>query len=479
MSISMIKGPVALVALAVLASCGGGGGGPTEARVTGVADGQVLEGDSGSTLRLAVTLDKAVVGGVRLTWSTATTDKGGTGTATGGAACGAGVDYVAAANRDLQIVAGATSAQIDVTLCGDAAFEPTETFAVKWSTSNNAGTAIVTVVNDDAGGLNGTGVAGSFGRDSNPLTNTSADGRLGFAFAKAPSDTDFRCTRDKVTGLLWEGKAAGGGGTHDATRTYAYADLAAFVAAVNTESLCGFSDWRLPTPEELASLVDNGAGTVPAIDGTFFPNTQGARYWTASSYRDGVGQDAWFVDFATGTVAMDNKTRTFAARLVSNGGFTAPAPLPASCTDSTRFTDNGDGTVSDKRTGLMWKRCVEGLAGTSCTTGTAGAFDWTAAVARPAAANADASAGLGYGDWRLPTRAELSSITEREQCFNPSANTATFPGAEPLGFWTATPFATNPSLAWAVDFFDGQVGPAQKTGAGSSSKRVRLVRAGQ
>src|SRR5262245_9457869 len=103
MFISMMKNAVALVALAALAACGGGGGGGSaDARLTGVANGQVLEGNSGtSTLRLTVSLDKPVSNGVVVYWSTASTGKGGnasTGSATGGASCGAGVDYISVSN---------------------------------------------------------------------------------------------------------------------------------------------------------------------------------------------------------------------------------------------------------------------------------------------------------------------------------------------------------------------------------------------
>jgi len=476
MPFPILKKTAALLALAVLASCGGGGGAP-QTRVTAVADDQLLEGDSGAVaLRFVLTMENLPSTATSIRWSTGPTDKGFTGSATGGRRCGPGGDYISV-DRVQAIPLGATRAELQVTVCSDTEFEPTETVAVNWVSGDGSGTAIGTIVNDDAGGLNGTGLAASFGRDSNPLTNSNADGRLGFSFAQVPGAADPRCVRDNVTGLLWEAKSAGGG-LHDATRTFTYAELAGQVAAVNTEALCGATDWRLPTPQELSSLVDAGAASAPTIDHGFFPNQRPTPYWTSTTYHDGVGQDAWYVDFATGTVAMDNKARAFAVRLVSSGGTPAPAPLPTSCSDARRFIDHGDGTVTDQRTGLMWKRCEEGLAGARCT-GTAAVFDWSAALAQPAAVNADAAARLGYGDWRLPTRAELSSIAEREQCFNPAAIAAAFPGTTPTGFWTSTPYAFNAALGWAVDFFDGQVAPAVKAGVGSSSKRVRLVRAGQ
>lgn len=477
----MSKGAVALLALAALAACGGGGGGgggSSSARIS-VADARFEEGAARtSELVFRIGFDQPSAG---LTFnyeteSTAKSGGGSTGAALGGSRCEPGVDYIAVGQGSFVIPNGRRSAEVKITVCGDGLFEPTETFAVKWSAGGRSGTAIGTIVNDDAGGLNGTGVAGSYGRDSDALTNDDADGRAGFSFAKAPSAANFRCTRDQVTGLLWEGKTTSG--VSDAGATYTFRELRSFVDAVNAQALCGFTDWRVPTPEELSSIVDAGKRSAPTADTDWFPNQQAASYWTATSYQDGVGQDAWYVDFATGTVAVDNKSRRFHARLVTRGGTREAAPLPESCADTTRFADHRDGTVSDRRTGLMWKQCAEGLSGSNCT-GTEAALTWPEAVARPAAVNDDRALRLGYDDWRLPTRAELSSIAEREQCFSPAANPTVFPNTGAVGYWTATPYAFNDSLAWSVDFNDGQVGPGTTTGTGSSAKRVRLVRAGQ
>jgi hypothetical protein len=435
----------------------------------------ILEGNAGtSELLFTVTLNKSAVNAVRVSYSTASTAKaggGGTGSANGGAACGAGVDYVAASGQTLEIAKGNSSGVIRVPVCTDTAFEPLETLNLVWSLGGASGTVTATIVNDDAGGLNGTGVATGFGRDSLALTNSDADGRLGFSFANVADASGVQCIRDNVTGLLWEGKTAANAGL-----TFPHAGVAAEVTNANNANLCGYNDWRLPKPEELASIVDLGTTITPVVDNVWFTRQQAGSYWTATP-RVPVGtNDAWYVDFTRGQIGFDGTGSAKFIRLVSDGGTTRPAALPTTCADASRFVDHGDGTVTDGRTGLMWKKCVEGRAGGACA-GTALTADWSTALARADAVNADAGgAGLGYGDWRLPTRAELSSITEREQCAAPVINATVFVNSPAVSFWSSTPVAFDATRAWSVDFNEGGTALSLKT---TALFGVRLVRAGQ
>jgi Protein of unknown function (DUF1566) len=139
-------------------------------------------------------------------------------------------------------------------------------------------------------------------------------------------------------------------------------------------------------------------------------------------------------------------------------------------TPTSAFTDHGNGTVTHSLTGLMWKRCVQGLSGADCATGTATEMHWSAALA---AAVTDTTAG--YNDWRLPNKKELESLVEF--CgFSPSINQTLFPAALGSGFWSGSTYARDPAQAWEVGFDDGHTGANNKS---SFSFNVRLVRGGQ
>lgn len=102
-----------------------------------------------------------------------------------------------------------------------------------------------------------------------------------------------------------------------------------------------------------------------------------------------------------------------------------------------RYTDNGDGTVTDRSSGLMWMRCALGQTwtGTTCM-GAPGTYTWQSAQSAASSLNA-AGGYASHADWRMPHIPELAMIVER-QCANPRINLSVFPETPSSYFWTAT-----------------------------------------
>lgn len=130
------------------------------------------------------------------------------------------------------------------------------------------------------------------------------------------------CVRDDATGLMWEVKTAAGG-LRDQGNTYSWynpdadenagsagtqdggdcaggisCDTQSYVEAVNEAGLCGYSDWRMPTREELRSIVDYQEN-FPAIDTSVFPNTVATSFWTREPNQN-YPSFAWHTDFKFG-----------------------------------------------------------------------------------------------------------------------------------------------------------------------------------
>lgn len=140
-------------------------------------------------------------------------------------------------------------------------------------------------------------------------------------------------------------------------------------------------------------------------------------------------------------------------------GLAAPATVLATQTCRTldlapsapvdRYLVNSGGTVTDKATGLVWKRCSEGLSGDTCENGRATPYSWREATALAAATDFNGAKG-----WRLPTVRELGTLLEY-QCTMPAINLAIFPATPATNFWTATPYAGYVNGAWNINFNDG------------------------
>ena len=264
------------------------------------------------------------------------------------------------------------------------------------------------------------------------------------------------CVRDNVTGLMWEVKT-NDGGLRDMKKTYTWDNAPSYATAVNAAGLCGFHDWRMPNLKELAGIVDYSIPYPgPTINTGYFPNTQSTGFWSSVFAYPG---SPWGVAFGSGYVAYGSRSDDAAIRLVRGGqAFVS-------------LTDNGNGTVTDNSTGLMWEQCSEGQSGTGCA-GSAAGMTWADALT--AARNSRLG---GYSDWRLPNVKELQSIVEYG-VYIPFIDLAKFPNTLSTWYWTSSSYASDSSGAWYVDLGYGHVYYDNRN-PNLYGLAVRLVRGGQ
>ena len=134
-----------------------------------------------------------------------------------------------------------------------------------------------------------------------------------------------------------------------------------------------------------------------------------------------------------------------------------PESISASTPDS-QLQDNGDGTITDLKTGLIWKQCLEGQSGSDCASGSAETFSWQQALQRAQTLNS--SGGFaGASDWRVPNIKELRSLVEH-QCVGPAINLTRFPGTpgDPNTYFVSSSADVSDSTdAWSVEFMLGQL----------------------
>lgn len=188
--------------------------------------------------------------------------------------------------------------------------------------------------------------AGAAAFDYTKIANNGA--QLAPSGTLGTSSSDWACTKDNVTGLTWEVKNTSGprnvghtytwysaaattnGGSSGAIGTntscassLATCNLENYVSAQNAATLCGASDWRLPTRKELLTLVYAGKNASPYIDTTYFPNTTSAttsQTWTGSTHAFN-STFAWYVDFYDGNSYASDKFTVdgYVVRLVRGG----------------------------------------------------------------------------------------------------------------------------------------------------------------
>jgi len=131
------------------------------------------------------------------------------------------------------------------------------------------------------------------------------------------------------------------------------------------------------------------------------------------------------------------------------------------------FTDNGNETITDNNTNLMWQKCSRGLSGAGCATGTVVTNYWADALSYCEGLNF-----AGQTDWRLPNVKELQSIVNYQN-YSPAIDTTYFPATQSAYYWSGTTYGDNPASAWYVNFYDGYVSDGDKD---TSLLYVRCVR---
>jgi len=85
-----------------------------------------------------------------------------------------------------------------------------------------------------------------------------------------------------------------------------FAEAEQAIAALNTAGASGFSDWRLPTVEELFAQADRSKFN-PAVDPEQFPDTRSGFYWSSTPYAVNPAGYAWGVYFNLGGTSFDDR----------------------------------------------------------------------------------------------------------------------------------------------------------------------------
>jgi ribonuclease BN (tRNA processing enzyme) len=229
---------------------------------------------------------------------------------------------------------------------------------------------------------------------------------------------------DLNTGLMWQ-KTIG------AKVTYAEASTGA-----ESSNLAGYIDWRLPTIKELFSLIlfsgmdvsplMNSPGTsdnlVPFLDTGYFDFKYGntgageriidGQYWSSTEYVSTTmnGMATVFgVNFADGRIKGYPKTTPRGENLLYVRYVRGNRDYGIN-----DFRHNGDGTITDRATGLMWAKEDSGEG-----------LNWQEALAWVQQKNDENF--LGYSDWRLPNAKELQSIVDYSRSLSTTGSAAINP----------------------------------------------------
>jgi hypothetical protein len=334
------------------------------------------------------------------------------------------------------------------------------------------------------------------GQQISYVAGDDASVKKGVAWSAATRFTDNQdgTITDTLTGLIWLKDAGCLGSALWSDRLTVVNQLASGACGLTDGSADG--DWRMPNLTELESLIDVPASSPALPTNHPFLNVSGGIYWTSTSYYGGVGgsDKAWTIRFSDGRYMNDTASNVkltsmnviWTVKGTGGGaiklqatGFHVPY---AAGDDSTvqagvplifpRFIDHGDGTIIDTMTGLVWLKQADCIRGSWS--------DALTAVNSLAGGQCGLSDGSTAGQWRMPNRNELLSLSDRAQTNmaqyldytyrNKDGSVSQGPiftnYIEAKYYWTSTTDATDPSEAWTVYSCDFGVYDIAKTAIG-------------
>jgi uncharacterized membrane protein YgcG len=227
---------------------------------------------------------------------------------------------------------------------------------------------------------------------------------------------------DLNTGLFWQNDQK-------------YADWEDARYECESLDLGGYNDWRIPERHELLSIVDYSR-TDPAINTNFFPGTKSEYYWSNDWLVNiFIPNYAWCVDFTNGAAYFNHRTNVVNIRCVRGNTL-----------HRDEFTNNGDGTVTDNSTGLVWQQSYNVLQPLQWDNALSHCEDLTLA---------------GADDWRMPNIRELGSIIDIKK-YDPTIDRQFFGCCGSYNglylYWSSTTTEDQPNYAMSVDFANGIAG---------------------
>ena len=271
---------------------------------------------------------------------------------------------------------------------------------------------------------------------------------------------------DSLTGLMW---LKDGGCLYKKSWSTALTTIVDFSGSPAkyhcAEYIGSYSDWRLPNMREIESLMDFGVSDSASwLNSNGFKNVKSSYYWISTSYAANKTY-AWMVNLMNGTTTYSSKngyyyilpvrsstseksynvpqTGQSTSYAIGDDGFIQAGnewPTP-------RFTDNGDGTVTDTLTGLMWLKdggCIKN--------------NWSSALNTIGGLNNHTGGNtcIGYTadhtDWRLPNVKELDSLVNYGVSDQAGwLNSQGFTNVKYYSYWSSTTSQMSSAQAWMIN----------------------------